>query len=122
MSLKTIGIIAALLLVIIAAGVVYFAAPSKNYDEFAKCLTARGATLYGAFWCQHCKKQKEAFGNSMQFINYVECSTPDGRGQTATCQLAGITGYPTWEFQDGSRLSGFIELPELAQKTGCTLP
>jgi hypothetical protein len=63
----------------------------KNYDAFAKCLTEKGATMYGAEWCPHCKEQKAVFGNSFKYINYVEC--PDN---TQLCLDKGIQGYPTW--------------------------
>lgn len=33
-----------------------------------------------------------------------------------------IEGYPTWIFKDGSRLTGEIPLPTLAEKTQCALP
>ncbi|MEK6936463.1 MAG: hypothetical protein AABW58_00150 [Nanoarchaeota archaeon] len=94
--------------------------PGEN-DDFAKCLTENGARFYGAFWCPHCKEQKNLFGKSVKFINYVECSTPDGDAQTPLCIGARITGYPTWEFKDGSRMSGLVSLKELGEKTGCSL-
>ncbi len=77
--------------------------------------------MYGAFWCPHCQNQKEMFGDSWKYVNSIECSTPDGRGQVEVCQQAGITGYPTWEFQDGSRVAGEITLTGLSQKSGCKL-
>jgi thiol-disulfide isomerase/thioredoxin len=95
--------------------------PSK-YDEFAKCLTEKKVTFYGAFWCPHCQNTKKSFGNAAQYLNYVECSTPDSKGQTQVCTDAGIKGYPTWEFPDGSRLEGEIPMATLAEKSTCTLP
>ncbi len=92
-----------------------------NYDTFAKCLTDQGVTMYGAFWCPHCQNQEKMLGESWKYINYVECSTPDGRSQTEACQQAGITGYPTWEFGDGSRVSGEITVNGLGQKSGCSV-
>jgi hypothetical protein len=91
-------------------------------DGFAQCLTERGATFYGAFWCPHCKDQKAMFGNSEQYLPYVECSTPDGRGQTPICKQAGITSYPTWVFADGATSTGTLSLETLAERTGCVLP
>ena len=38
------------------------------------------------------------------------------------CQEKNIESYPTWEFNDGSRLDGEISLTQLAEKTGCPLP
>ncbi|RZM79101.1 vitamin K epoxide reductase family protein [Leptolyngbya iicbica] len=84
----------------------------------AQHLADTGAVFYGAWWCPHCHDQKQLFGQeAAQTILYVECSTPDGQGQTSECQAAGITGYPTWEI-NGERLSGTQTLEELAQLTG----
>ena len=94
----------------------------KNYDEFAKCLTEKGFKEYAAYWCPHCANQKKMFGDSFQYINSIECSTPDGRGQMQICKDAKIEGYPTWEFKDGSRLSGELTIEQLASKSGCSLP
>jgi hypothetical protein len=91
-------------------------------DAFASCLTEKGATYYGAFWCPHCADQKKSFGSSIQYVNYIECSTPDRSGQLQVCKDAGINGYPTWEFSDKSRMEGKIALATLAEKSGCTLP
>jgi hypothetical protein len=96
--------------------------PGK-YDQFAQCLTEKGATFYGAFWCPHCNDQKKLFGSSRGLLPYVECSTPDGNGTTQICKDKNISGYPTWEFADGSRpFSGKATLEQLAEQTGCLLP
>lgn len=97
------------------------AGPGK-YDTFAQCLKDQGAVFYGAFWCSHCQSQKKLFGSSVKLLSYVECSTLDGRSQTAECVDKKINGYPTWEFADGSRLTGEIPLKQLAEKTSCVLP
>lgn len=91
-------------------------------DAFATCLADEGSKFYGAFWCPRCGEQKAMFGRSARLIPYVECSTPDGRGQLDICVEAGIEGYPTWEFADGSRVSGVTSLDILAEKTSCELP
>lgn len=94
--------------------------PGKH-DSFAKCLTEKGAEFYGAFWCPHCRNQKSLFGKSVEHINYIECSTPDGNSQLSQCTEKGIEGYPTWIFSDGSRENGEVPLEKLAEKTGCIL-
>lgn len=94
------------------------AGPGK-YDAFATCLKDKGATFYGAFWCPHCQAQKKLFGSSVKLLPYVECSTPNGQSQTQACIDKKITGYPTWEFADGSQLNGEIPLTQLAEKTSC---
>jgi len=96
--------------------------PNGSLDEFAACVSAKGAKLYGAFWCPHCKEQKDEFGDSLRLINYIECSTPDGNSQMPVCATAGIEGYPTWVFADGSKVPGKLSFTELAAQTGCTAP
>ena len=91
-----------------------------RFDDFAQCVADAGAIFYGAFWCPHCLDQKEMFEDSSK-IPYVECSTVS-RQQTQECTDAGITGYPTWVFTDGSRENGAIPLGTIADKTGCQLP
>ncbi|MFA5934129.1 MAG: hypothetical protein WC795_02835 [Candidatus Paceibacterota bacterium] len=111
-------------IIAILAAVYFFVpapAPSK-YDAFATCLKDKGANFYGAFWCPHCQQQKELFGRSKNLLPYIECSTPDTKGQTLICQEKKIESYPTWIFADDSRLTGEIPLQELAEKTSCVLP
>lgn len=91
--------------------------------QLAQCIKESGAVFYGAFWCPHCKRQKELFGKeAMAALAYVECSTPDGNAQTQACIDKKIESYPTWEFKDGTRLTGEQTLAELAKKTSCALP
>ena len=95
--------------------------PGK-YDALAQCLKDKGTTFYGAFWCPHCQATKKLFGSSAKLLPYVECSNPDGNSQTQICKDKKIAGYPTWEFADGSRLTGEHSLEELATKASCDLP
>lgn len=87
----------------------------------AQCLTQKGVKFYGAYWCPHCAKQKQAFGSkAMEEVTYVECAIPgDSNNQTQACKDQNITGYPTWTFPDGSRESGEQRLEDLASKAGC---
>lgn len=93
-----------------------------NLDSFAQCLKEKGASFYGAYWCPHCQRQKAMFGSAASLLPYVECSTPDGKGQLQVCIDKKVESYPTWEFADGSRLTGEVALATLAEKTGCKLP
>ncbi|MFN7990662.1 MAG: hypothetical protein U0R44_00735 [Candidatus Micrarchaeia archaeon] len=104
--------------VLIIAVAVLSNAPGK-YDDFAKCLSSKGAKMYGASWCPHCNDQKKMFGSSWKYMDYVECSTPDGTAQTQVCIDAGIKSYPTWEFKNGTRVNGVLTFEELGAKTGC---
>ena len=95
---------------------------SGKLDTFASCIKDSGALFYGAFWCPHCQNQKAMFGSSAKLLPYVECSTPDGKSQLPLCTDAGVTGYPTWLFVDGTRESGEVSLEKLSEKTNCPLP
>lgn len=95
---------------------------SGTYTEFAQCIKDKGARFFGAFWCPHCKEQKELFGDAVPNLPYVECSTEDKQNQTQVCIDEKITGYPTWKFQDGTILNGLVTLQKLSEQTGCTLP
>lgn len=90
-----------------------------EYDALASCIAESGATFYGAFWCPNCNNQKDLFGKSDRLLPYIECSTPNGQGQTQVCTDAGIQNYPTWEFADGSRLIGTQQISTIAEKTSC---
>jgi len=94
--------------------------PSVNYDAFAKCLTEKNAKMYGAYWCPHCIEQKKEFGKSWQYVSYIECSLPNNGGQTQVCQLEGIKGYPTWDF-NGTKVEGKLSFEELSSRSGCLL-
>ncbi len=92
------------------------------YDDFAACLTEKGATVYGAYWCPNCQRQKLNFGNSFRLINYVECdpNDPEGKGQPTLCEAEGITAYPTWVYQ-GQKHVGLKSMEELSGMTGCEI-
>lgn len=103
-------------------GIYKVAVDGGRLNNFTQCLADEEAVFYGAFWCPHCQATKALFGASQRFLPYVECSTPDGQGQLPVCSEKNVTGYPTWEFKDGSRLNGEVTLEELAEKTSCELP
>lgn len=122
---RTSTIVFFLVIVGIVAGLgywVYNSSTPGKYDEFASCTKEKGAVFYGAFWCPHCQSQKKLFGKSVKNLNYIECSNPNGQGQTKACDEAGIQSYPTWKFNGEATRSGEVPLQDLATQTGCTLP
>lgn len=96
------------------------AAPGQH-DKLAQCIKEQGAIFYGAFWCPHCQNTKALFGNSAKLLPYVECSTPDGKGQIQACKDAGIQSYPTWTRPDGATLNGEHPMAKIAAFAGCTV-
>ena len=111
---------------VVLVGVVFFmqskeASKPGEYDTFAQCVSDSGAKMYGAFWCPHCESQRNMFGNSRDFLPYVECSTPDRQSQVQECIDAEIQSYPTWILSDGTRINGVQEFEQIAEFSGCEL-
>lgn len=127
-------IVSAAVLLLATGGILYSLSANKQVSndvpvdtgtpiaQFTQCLADKGALFYGAFWCPHCQAQKKLFGDAQKLLPYVECSTPDGNGQTQICKDKGINSYPTWVFSDGSKVEGEQSLAKLGEKTGCTPP
>ena len=80
----------------------------------AKCLSSKGAVLYGASWCSYTQKQIESFKDGFKYLKYVECTE-----QGAICKAKGISGYPTWII-DGSRIPGYRAPTEVGFAAGCS--
>ena len=88
--------------------------PGK-FDDFAKCLTEKGAIMYGAIeWCKYTQEQAAMFGKSFKYINYQDYK----KGPN-------IQVTPTWIINNS--LSGNVRLERvqpfsrLADLTGCKL-
>ena len=114
-------IIVSLLLVtlLLVGGITLISRPPKSdpaLDAFAKCLSEKQFTMYGAYWCPHCQAQKKLFGDSFQYVPNVECTQ-----QTALCLEKKIEGYPTWIAADGTRFSGQLTLEKISEITQCKL-
>ena len=90
----------------------------NNTEEIAKCLTEKGAKMYGAYWCGHCQNQKKMFGEDFQYVDYVECDSNGENANPQTCYEAGIKGYPTWII-NGNQYSGEQSLDKLKELGGC---
>ncbi len=109
------------LLITIALGAIVLAgcsnspATDKNLDNFAKCLTEKGAMIYTSETCSHCQNQKKLFGDSWQYIKNVECNK-----NPQVCSDAGIQGVPNWVV-NGEDLLWEQTLEILAEKSGCEL-
>lgn len=88
----------------------------SGLDDFAKCLSSKGVIMYGTYWCPHCKNEKNAFGSSFEFINYVECTEKPNE-----CLAKGVDGYPTWIFPDGRKLVGEQGIARIQEASGCSL-
>lgn len=94
---------------------------SAQKDKLAKCLTSKGAIMYGAFWCPHCSQQKELFGDSFKLIKYQECDVKGPNGNPMACKTAEIKAYPTWIIPGSANLEGTTTLEDLAKAANCPL-
>ena len=90
-------------------------------EDFAKCLTGNGMKFYGSKNCGWCKQQKESFGDSLQYVVYIECVDPETEQWSEECKEAGISAVPTWLLPDGEMSTGFKPLESLAEISGCPL-
>jgi len=112
------------IILLIAAGTILLSVrnnnpvdPSNNsLDDFANCLSEKGAVIYGTNTCQYCQKQKKIFGDSLRLVRYVDCFQ-----NVAECQRKSIQKFPTWIFGDEEKVLGVQSLEELSQRTGCPL-
>lgn len=111
-------VLAALIVAVVAAATLTGAFSEKsNYDKFAECLSDGGLTMYGTDWCSACKSQKEMFGDSFKYVDYVNCDFNEDE-----CDEIGITGYPTW-VQNGEIVTlGAKTFSELGVLASCTVP
>jgi hypothetical protein len=110
--------------VVILGGLLWFLRHKHDdrLDAFSRCLSEKGAKMYGAYWCPHCADQKEMFGSSEQYLPYIECGIKGSHTLNPVCTQANIKNFPTWEFADGTRVEGAHSLEFLGQTTGCALP
>lgn len=92
------------------------AAQPGQYDQFAQYLTDRGVIMYGTEWCAHCKNQKELFGSSFQYINFIDCDK-----NPQACSAAGVSSYPTWRI-NGTNYLGEQSIERLIQLSGYQKP
>ena len=94
-------------------------AEEADVRGFVECIRDSGAEYYGAHWCPYCRKQNKLFGAEARYLPYVECSSKDGNRQLQRCSH--ISGYPTWIFADGTRVSSVLSVAELTAYTGCAV-
>jgi foldase protein PrsA len=92
----------------------------SNLEDFANCLTEKGAKMYGAYWCSHCNAQKDMFGDAKSKLPYVECDENGEGANIEECTTNNIQGFPTWVI-NGEQYMGKQSFEKLAELTGCTL-
>ncbi len=99
-------IIAVAVFVLLTTMIVYAVTSPGKYDDFAKCLTEKGALMQGEDWCKYTNAQKAMFGNSFKYINYQRNPNLEVR--------------PTWTI-NGKVYEKVQSFERLSQLTGCKL-
>jgi len=124
MEIKIGGRALLIVVILIVVGIVGFSVSgyfvnngnnSGKYDNFAKCLSEKGAVVYVSQYCGHCQNQKDMFGDSFKYVNSVECTE-----NQQLCQERGIAGVPTWII-NGLPYAGVQSFERLSELTGCPL-
>ncbi len=102
-----------------------YAEPEGDYTEFAQCVTDAGVSMYSSGSCSVCVKNKELFGDAVEYIEEIECHPDGDNSQWELCVEKEVSGTPTWIMEvDGEevkRFAGYLTLEELAEFSGCTL-
>lgn len=87
----------------------------SQYDDFARCLTEKGAVVYGNDFCQYTTRQLNWFGKSEEYLSYVKCID-----NKALCDSKGVVKTPTWEI-NGKTYPGTQTFEKLSELSGCKL-
>ena len=95
--------------------------PAPDLQQFAIDLADAGVIFYGAEWCPACTQQKELFDDGKDNLPFIEVTGPD-RQPNSIATAEGITQYPTWEFPDGSRVTGVQTLQTLSDRSNVPIP
>jgi hypothetical protein len=110
------------LVLFVGAGYAGWYHKNHKYDNFANCLAAKQAKMYGLYWCPHCIEQKEMFGESFHYVPYQECAIKGSSEVAPPCKIAGVKLFPSWQFGMEPPKEGVLSLDALSDKTGCALP
>lgn len=104
------------LIIIFSSFSIYsYAKKPGQYDTFAKCLTEKGAIVYGNDFCSYTAKQLNYFGKSDKHLNYVKCAENE-----ALCNEKGIKITPTWEIK-GKMYEQVQSFETLSIASGCEI-
>ena len=88
---------------------------SEELNSFVKCLSSKGVILFVNENCPYCRKQKDYFGNSLQYLEVIACET-----YGESCSENNIEHVPTWKI-NGVNYAGVKSIEELSMLSGCVL-
>jgi len=94
----------------------------EQLTGLANCLTEKGVKFFGTAECPWCIKQKELFGEAVEFLPYIECTPGIATEQeTAMCEEANVRGVPDWRFPGQEPVTGMQSIERIAELSGCTI-
>lgn len=109
------GIVSAVLIIAIVSVSYLTSASNGTYDGFAKCLSDKGAIVYGNDHCSYTQKQLSWFGKSKKYLSYVRCAD-----NKELCENKGVKVTPTWEI-NGQTYAEVQTFEKLSALTGCSI-
>ena len=89
----------------------YLVSSEGEGSRLAKCISEKNTTLYTAKYCSDCRKQRELFGESIKYINNIECL-----GGIERCYELKVV--PAWDI-NGKLYYGIKSLSDLKVLTNC---
>ena len=105
-----------ILIIIFSSLTVYsYTQKQGKYDGFARCLSEKGAIVYGNDYCQYTNKQLNFFGKSKKYLSYVKCAD-----NQSLCDTKKVSITPTWEI-DGRFYEQVQTFEKLSILTGCEI-
>lgn len=112
-------VIAGVVGLVLVIGIVSFSllssASEGQFDSFAKCLSEKGAIVYGNDFCSYTQKQLSWFGKSRKYLNYVKCAE-----NKELCNSKGVKVTPTWEI-NGQTYGEVQTFEKLSAVSGCSI-
>ena len=81
-------------------------------EQLAKCI-GKNSVYYSQTGCSACKIQEDMFGDSIKYLNKIDC-----KQDMQKCIDAGIGATPTWII-DNQSYRGVQSIEKLAELTGC---
>jgi len=72
-------------------------ASSPRALKLARELKREKVTMFGAYWCGFCDRDRQALGTeAWAMVDYVECDAKGFGANPQRCYDAGVEAYPTW--------------------------
>lgn len=111
--------IAGIVFFIVVASITGFSVVNANkagpLDGFAKCLSDKGAVMYGALsWCKYTQAQRAMFGRSFKHLDYIDYT------EFPEEEFGEIKKTPTWII-NGKVYENVQSIGKLAQLSGCEI-